>query len=147
MKSIRSMSHHELLKYAILIAVLFVQPAVAKSLVVCGSHEPGGTVMINSTGSGELKLVIHNRRLIEEFIDRGFITEYDLNTQGDLVVPMDNRASGHITNRNFGLYADGMGGYILTVRYILEDGQGVGPVLANFHFIDACQTDIPPQPL
>ena len=143
MKRLLPVSHNWFLKYAILIAVFFVQPAVAKSLVICGSHEPGGAVIIDGNSSGSLSLIIKNQRLIEQYIERGFITAGDLNYQGDLVVPMDGRDHGHITNRNFGIYPDGMGGYILTVRYIIEDGQELGPVLANFHFIESCQTFMP----
>lgn len=125
-------------KLAVVIGALFVEPAIAQSLVVCNGT--AGSVEVDQTGgsTGPMSMTIRNSALTQNFIASGFISEADLDARGDLVIPMDEINWGHKDSRYFALDADGMGGYIFTVRY--GDGRMLGRVLANFHFIKAnCQ--------
>ena len=128
--------------WAIVVAAMFVQPAIARSLVVCDG--PGGSVeldrVIDSSGTAALRMVIRNAQLIQNFVSSGFISATDVGVQGELVVPMQTMNGGQISNRYFGLDADGMGGYILTVRYVLPDGRSLDRVLVNYHFVTGCKT-------
>ena len=131
---------HSKVLSAIVATAMFVQPAIARSLVVCAG--PGGTVeldRVNSSSGEDLRMVIHDGQLIQNFISQGFVSGTELGAQGELVVPMQTMDGGQITNRYFGFDADGMGGYILTARYVLPDGRSLDRVFANYHFVTGCR--------
>ncbi len=130
-----------ILKWAVVVGVLFVEPAIAQSIVVCTGA--GGSIEVDQAGgpNGPISMTIRSSALIQNIIASGFISESDLNARGDMVIPMNEINWGHKDSRYFSLDADGMGGYIFTVRY--GDGRMLGRVLANFHFMKAnCQVHL-----
>ena len=131
--------------------LLFCTSAQAYSpMVICGMHNSSGNIEIDNVlvergGTHRNQLVLRNRDILMDFIQKGALTREEINERGEFVTGGFNHYSSYASieagsrnGRAWRMIPEG-NGYTLSVRVIASDQIHLSEPIASFHFND-CQT-------